>query len=54
MSQPPEKKSKKSRKDINFMNYTFNKDVADMKGGLLNALQVLEAVKQTHKNLDNV
>lgn len=34
------------------MNYTFNKDVAEKKGGLLNALEVLEAVKQTFKNID--
>jgi hypothetical protein len=36
------------------MNYTFNKDVMDKKAGLLNALEVLEAVKQSTRNVDEV
>jgi hypothetical protein len=36
------------------MNYTFNKEVMDKKGGMLNALEVLEAVKQTNKKIDDV
>lgn len=52
---PPEsKKPKKGRKDINFMNYTFNKDVQDKKAGIFNALEVLEAVKQTNRMIDDV
>jgi hypothetical protein len=36
------------------MNYTYNKEVMEKKGGMLNALEVLEAVKQTNKRIDDV
>ena len=50
---PPEKKQKK-RKDINYAGYTYNRDMENQRGGLLHALEVLEAVKQSTQNIDQV
>lgn len=36
------------------MNYTYNKDLENQRGGLLHALEVLEAVKITTQNINEV
>lgn len=50
---PPEKKQKK-RKDINYPGYTYNRDLENQKSGLLQALEVLDAVKRSTQNIDEV
>lgn len=50
---PPEKKQKK-RKDINYPGYTYNRDLDNHKSGLLQALEVLDAVKRSTQNIDEV
>lgn len=42
---PPEKKSKKKRKDIAFVNYTFNQDLENQKVGMIQALEEMETIK---------
>ena len=36
------------------MDYTYNKDIENQKGGFLHALEVLEAVKISTQNSDDV
>jgi len=48
---PPEKKQKK-RKDINYPGYTYNRDLENTRGGILQAMEVLEAVKLSIQNSD--
>ena len=43
---PPEKRSKR-RKDINYPGYTYNRDLENQRGGLLHALEVFDAIKQS-------
>ena len=44
----------KKRKDINYPGYTYNRDLENHKSGLLQALEVLEAVKKSTQNIDEV
>ncbi len=50
---PPEK-PKKKRKDVNYPGYTYNRDLENPREGLLQALEVLEAVKKSSQNIDEV
>ena len=47
---PPISKKSKKRKDINYAGYTFNRDVDNMKDGFVQALEVLDVVKQNMEN----
>lgn len=47
---PPEKKNKKIRKDMAWVNYTYNYETNNMRSGVLHALEVLEAVKNATQN----
>lgn len=47
---PTEKKNKKIRKDMAWINYTYNSDMENMRSGVLHALEVLEAVKNATQN----
>lgn len=49
---PPEKKNKKIRKDMAWVNYTYNYEMDNMRSGVLHALEVLEAVKKATQNDD--
>ena len=49
---PPEEKKKK-RKDVNYAGYTFNRDNENMKDGFVQALEILEVVKQSIKDKKN-
>ena len=42
---PPEKKVKKIRKDMAWVNYTYNSDMDNLRSGVIHALDVLDAVK---------
>jgi len=45
---PTDKKNKKKgRKDVAFMDYTYNDEIEKQKGGFIHALEILEAVKVT-------
>ena len=54
---PIEKQDKtklKQRKDIDFVNFTYKSDQDYIKGGVIQALEVLETLKEARKNQDNL